>query len=168
MRVWARETLESCRAISLVAARPIDASVFERAYSRLCPPGRVVMRVPKFSTGNQRIIMQFMTLMLLGLLLAFAADDRVKIDNEAVRVLNVVDLPHNPSALHRHELNRVMIYLTSGDLNVRYQEPGGRDAHQRKCGREAAPYYRGGVEEGSVEGAREEFEARSGGDRSFA
>lgn len=60
--------------------------------------------------------------MLLGLLLAFAADDRVKIDNEAVRVLNVTDLPHNPSALHRHELNRVMIYLTSGDLNVRYQD----------------------------------------------
>jgi mannose-6-phosphate isomerase-like protein (cupin superfamily) len=73
--------------------------------------------------------MQFMTLMLFGLLLAFAADDRVKIDNEAVRVLNVVDLPHNPSALHRHELNRVMIYLTSGDLNVRYQDGKVDDQH---------------------------------------
>jgi quercetin dioxygenase-like cupin family protein len=59
---------------------------------------------------------------IIALVLAFAADDRVKIDNDAVRVLNVIDLPHNPSALHRHELNRVMIYLTAGDLNVRYQD----------------------------------------------
>jgi hypothetical protein len=50
MRVWARETFESRSAMSLVAARPMDASVFERAYSRLCPPGRVVMSVPKLST----------------------------------------------------------------------------------------------------------------------
>lgn len=63
-----------------------------------------------------------MTIALLGLLLAFAADDRVKIDNDSVRVLNVVDQPRNPSALHRHELNRVMIYLTSGDLDVSYQD----------------------------------------------
>jgi quercetin dioxygenase-like cupin family protein len=66
---------------------------------------------------------------LFGLLLAFAADDRVKIDNDAVRVLNVVDLPHNPSALHRHELNRVMVYLTSGDLNVRYQDGHVEEQH---------------------------------------
>jgi mannose-6-phosphate isomerase-like protein (cupin superfamily) len=59
---------------------------------------------------------------LFGLLLAFAADDRVKIDNDAVRVLNVTDQPHTPSALHRHELNRVMVYLTAGDQNIRYQD----------------------------------------------
>jgi hypothetical protein len=63
-----------------------------------------------------------MMLPLVTLLLAFAADDRVKIDNASVRVLNVVDQPHSPSALHQHELNRVMIYLTSGDLDVRYQD----------------------------------------------
>jgi mannose-6-phosphate isomerase-like protein (cupin superfamily) len=70
-----------------------------------------------------------MMLPLISLLLAFAADDRVKIDNDAVRVLNVVDLPHTPSALHRHELNRVMICLTSGDLKVRYQDGHVDDQH---------------------------------------
>jgi quercetin dioxygenase-like cupin family protein len=67
--------------------------------------------------------------LLFGLLLAFSADDRVKIDNDAVRVLNVVDQPHTPSALHRHELNRVMIYLTPGDLTVRYQDGHVEEQH---------------------------------------
>ena len=69
---------------------------------------------------------------LFGLLLAFAnsdTDPRVKIDNDAVRVLNVTDQPHTPSALHRHELNRVMIYLTSGDLTVRYQDGRVEEQH---------------------------------------
>ena len=74
--------------------------------------------------------------LLFGLLLAFAADDRVKIDNDAVRVLNVVDQPHNPSALHRHEVNRVMIYLSDGDLTVRYQD-GHIDEQHWKAGQVA-------------------------------
>jgi oxalate decarboxylase/phosphoglucose isomerase-like protein (cupin superfamily) len=74
-----------------------------------------------------------MTSLFLGLLLAIAADDRVKIENDAVRVLNVVDEPHHPSPLHRHELNRVMIYLTSGDLTVRYQD-GHVDEQHWKAG----------------------------------
>jgi mannose-6-phosphate isomerase-like protein (cupin superfamily) len=77
-----------------------------------------------------------MTLAYFGLLLAFAADDRVKIDNDAVRVLNVVDLPHNPSALHRHEVNRVMIYLTAGDQTLRYQD-GKIDRQHWKAGQVA-------------------------------
>jgi quercetin dioxygenase-like cupin family protein len=77
-----------------------------------------------------------MTQALLGLLLAFAADDRVKIDNDSVRVLNVVDEPHHASALHRHELNRVMIYLTAGDLTVRYQD-GHVDEQHWKAGQVA-------------------------------
>jgi quercetin dioxygenase-like cupin family protein len=60
--------------------------------------------------------------LLFGLLLAFAADDRVKIDNDVVRVLDVVDEPHHPSALHRHEMSRVMIYLTAGDQTIRHQD----------------------------------------------
>ena len=63
-----------------------------------------------------------MVFLILTLSMAFLADEPVKIDNDAVRVLNVVDQPHHPSALHRHEQNRVMIYLTSGDLTVRYQD----------------------------------------------
>jgi uncharacterized RmlC-like cupin family protein len=72
---------------------------------------------------------------LFGLLLAFA-DDHVKIDNDAVRVLNVVDQPHTPSALHRHEVNRVMIYLTSGDQTIRYQD-GKVDEQHWKAGQVA-------------------------------
>jgi quercetin dioxygenase-like cupin family protein len=78
----------------------------------------------------------FMMPFLFGLLLAFAADDRVKIDNDSVRVLNVVDQPHNPSALHRHEVNRVMIYLSDGDLTVRYQD-GHIDEQHWKAGQVA-------------------------------
>lgn len=79
--------------------------------------------------------------LLFALLLAWAVqgpsgDDRVRIDNDAVRVLNVVDQPRHPSALHRHELNRVMIYLTSGDLTVRYQE-GHVDEQHWKAGQVA-------------------------------
>ncbi len=77
-----------------------------------------------------------MTPMLFGLLLAFAADDRIKIDNDAVRVLNVVDEPNHPSGLHRHEWNRVMIYLTAGELQVRYQD-GHADQQHWKAGQVA-------------------------------
>jgi mannose-6-phosphate isomerase-like protein (cupin superfamily) len=70
---------------------------------------------------------------LLGLLLALAPDERVKIDNDAVRVLSVVDEPHSPSRVHGHELNRVMIYLSGGDLTVRYQD-GRTDAQHWKAG----------------------------------
>jgi len=77
-----------------------------------------------------------MMLPLITLFFAFAADDRVKIENDAVRVLNVVDQPHTPSALHRHELNRVMIYLSAGDLMVRYQD-GHVDAQHWKAGQVA-------------------------------
>ncbi len=70
-----------------------------------------------------------MMFLFLTMLFAFAADDRVKIENDSVRVLNVVDDPHHPSALHRHELNRVMIYLTAGDLTVRYQDGKVEEQH---------------------------------------
>src|SRR5258706_13260207 len=51
------------------------------------------------------------------------------IDNEHVRVLAAVDQPRHKSALHRHEFNRVMIYLDAGDLDVSYDD--GRVDHQR-------------------------------------
>jgi quercetin dioxygenase-like cupin family protein len=56
-----------------------------------------------------------------------AADDRVKIDNDAVRILKVVDAPHQKSALHRHEFNRVMIYLDAGEMEIIYE-----DSHKEK------------------------------------
>jgi mannose-6-phosphate isomerase-like protein (cupin superfamily) len=73
---------------------------------------------------------------LFGLVLAFAADDPGKIDNDAVRVLKAVDQPHHPGALHRHDVNRVMVYLTSGDQTLRYQD-GKVDEQHWKAGQVA-------------------------------
>ena len=34
------------------------------------------------------------------------------VESPTVRVLNAVDHRHNQTAMHKHDLNRVMIYLT--------------------------------------------------------
>jgi quercetin dioxygenase-like cupin family protein len=47
------------------------------------------------------------------LLLAFQV-----IENPSVRVLDVVDKPHVKSKPHRHTVDRVMIYLTAGELQL--------------------------------------------------
>ena len=66
----------------------------------------------------------------------YAADDRVKVDNDAVRILKVEDTPHKKSALHRHEFNRVMIYLNAGDMEIVNED--GRKEHQHwKAGQAA-------------------------------
>ena len=65
---------------------------------------------------------------MIATLSSFAADDRVKFDNDAVRVLKVTDVPHKKSALHKHDLNRVMVYLTPGNLDVTAEN--GKVEHQ--------------------------------------
>lgn len=50
------------------------------------------------------------------------------LENPAVRVISAVDRPHQKSALHKHDANRVMIYLTAGDLDVTTED--GRTDHQ--------------------------------------
>ena len=40
------------------------------------------------------------------------------VDNPTVRVLSALDRPHQKTAMHKHDYNRVMIYLTAGDLDV--------------------------------------------------
>jgi quercetin dioxygenase-like cupin family protein len=40
----------------------------------------------------------------------------VKIDSPQARVLVVTEQPHHPSPLHEHPMNRVMIYLGSGEM----------------------------------------------------
>jgi len=61
--------------------------------------------------------MRYLTCFAFLAAVAFAADG-VKFDTDAARVLKVTDVPHKKSALHKHDLNRVMIYLTPGDLDV--------------------------------------------------
>src|SRR5438094_6119578 len=62
------------------------------------------------------------------LLVAFAAvaallaEETVKtpIDNDDVRVLDVVVQPHEKTKMHEHKANRVMIYRNAGALNFVY------------------------------------------------
>ncbi len=60
----------------------------------------------------------------------------MKIDNDAVRILKVVDTPHQKSALHRHELNRVMIYLNAGEMEIVYED-GHKEKQHWKAGQVA-------------------------------
>lgn len=69
------------------------------------------------------------------MLVAFAPAGPL-VENDAVRIVEANDQPHHPGALHRHERNRVMIYLTAGDQELRYQD--GHVEHQHwKAGQAA-------------------------------
>ena len=50
-----------------------------------------------------------------------AGDRSVPIDNDQVRVLKVTQAPHTKTALHKHDMNRVMIYLQHGEQTIDYQ-----------------------------------------------
>jgi uncharacterized RmlC-like cupin family protein len=50
------------------------------------------------------------------------------LENACVRVVNALDRPHQKTALHKHDSNRVMVYLTAGDLDVTGQD--GQTEHQ--------------------------------------
>ena len=60
----------------------------------------------------------------------------MKIDNDVVRILKVVDTPHQKSALHRHEFNRVMIYLDAGVMEI-IDEDGHKEKQHWKAGQAA-------------------------------
>src|SRR5258708_27230122 len=49
---------------------------------------------------------------------------KTPINNDDVRVLDVVVQPHEKTSLHEHKSNRVMIYRTAGSQNFEYE--GGR------------------------------------------
>ena len=61
----------------------------------------------------------FATLSLTAAL--FAQNDRVKIDNDFVKVLVVNQKPHVKTSLHKHDVNRVMVYLQAGKQTIAYQ-----------------------------------------------
>ena len=65
--------------------------------------------------------------------LVLAAQTKVSIDNARVRILTAVDRPHQPTPLHKHEANRVMIYLDDGSQDISI--PGAPvEHHQWKSG----------------------------------
>jgi predicted metal-dependent enzyme (double-stranded beta helix superfamily) len=62
---------------------------------------------------------------LLPLLLACAgpclAQTTVVLENDQVRVLKAHAQPHQPSRLHEHTANRVMVYLDAGTEDIAYE-----------------------------------------------
>src|SRR5947209_5529063 len=60
---------------------------------------------------------------LVAVTAAFAAETvKTPIDNDQVKVLNVVVQPHEKTRLHQHKVNRVMIYLQAGRQDFDYQD----------------------------------------------
>jgi hypothetical protein len=59
----------------------------------------------------------------------FAADDAVKIDNDVVRIIKATELPHNKGPLHRHAMNRVMVYLDAGDITINHEDGRVEEQH---------------------------------------
>ena len=57
-----------------------------------------------------------------------AAQSTTVLENPLIRVIDALDVPHRKTALHKHDLNRVMIYITSGDLDVTSED--GKVDHQ--------------------------------------
>src|ERR1043165_1366845 len=54
----------------------------------------------------------------------FAADNPAKVDNDQARVLVVRSAPDVKSSLHKHDMNRVMIYLDAGKMTL--TDPNGK------------------------------------------
>src|SRR5215472_4228744 len=52
------------------------------------------------------------------LALPLAAQSVAVVDNPIVRIISAVDVPHKLSALHKHDPNRVMVYLDDGDQDI--------------------------------------------------
>jgi len=53
---------------------------------------------------------------------SLSADDQIRIDNDFVRVIQEILPPHEKSPLQEHPLNRVVVYLDKGKLDVRDQD----------------------------------------------
>jgi hypothetical protein len=60
-----------------------------------------------------------------------SANDRVRIDNDFVRVVQAVVPPHEKAPMREHALNRVIVYLDKGMLEIR-GEDGHPDGHAGK------------------------------------
>jgi len=70
--------------------------------------------------------MRFLCVTLLPL--ALFAQSKILEDNERIKIISALDKPHVATALHKHDFNRVMIYLDSADQDI--QHPGEATEHQ--------------------------------------
>jgi oxalate decarboxylase/phosphoglucose isomerase-like protein (cupin superfamily) len=73
---------------------------------------------------------------LLGCVCVAAGGAPDAVDNDVVRIIKGVDMPHRQSALHRHVVNRVMIYLDGGDMTLVHDD-GRREEQHWKPGQVA-------------------------------
>lgn len=80
--------------------------------------------------ANRKILLPSL---FLAYAISFAADNPIKVDNDLVRIINAVDMPHAPGARHRHEFNRVMVYLDGGNMTLTYDD-GHKDEQHWKAG----------------------------------
>jgi len=62
------------------------------------------------------------TFVLALLPIALVAQTKTIEDNPRVRILSALDKPHTPTALHKHDFNRVMIYLDPIRIVLRYED----------------------------------------------
>jgi beta-alanine degradation protein BauB len=61
------------------------------------------------------------------------AQSRIAMDNEFVRVIDATEMPHVKSPRHRHQFNRVMVYLNGGDMEITFDD-GHKDGQHWKPG----------------------------------
>lgn len=76
---------------------------------------------------------QLLPFLLVALAIPLAADNSTKVDNDLVRIEVAAEAPHHLNARHRHELNRVMVYLDGGDMTLTYDD-GHKDEQHWKPG----------------------------------
>ncbi|HTP33253.1 MAG TPA: hypothetical protein VMJ75_13835 [Candidatus Acidoferrales bacterium] len=63
---------------------------------------------------------------------ALWAQSTTVVDNPTVRIISAIDRPHAPTPLHKHDSNRVMIYLDGGDQDITIE--GRVEHHHWKAG----------------------------------
>jgi len=64
------------------------------------------------------------------------AQSKVSVDNDFVRIISATEAPHAKGSLHRHQFNRVMVYLDAGDIDINW-EGGNTDHEHWKAGQVA-------------------------------
>src|SRR5271156_4487826 len=60
---------------------------------------------------------------------ALFGETRVVVENEAVRILSATQAPGEKTPLHRHQRNRVVVFLDNGDLRVFDEQGNAKDEH---------------------------------------
>jgi hypothetical protein len=69
---------------------------------------------------------------LLLVPVALWAQSTTVVDNPIIKIINAVDRPHTPTPLHKHDFDRVMIYLDNGDQDITIA--GNVEHHHWKAG----------------------------------